>query len=281
MLINKFQLDEYALIKKSIELRVDVIKTLSGLPSGHTGGPLGMADIFASLFFHYLGIDPNDPQNDQRDRFILSNGHICPLLYVTMAHIGLIPTEELKTLRKINSRLQGHPHNLSLSGIENSSGPLGQGISQALGFALRAKLDNLDYRVVCVCSDGENEEGQFWEALLFANKYKLDNLFIIVDKNNIQIDGTVDTVMPIDPLDKKYESFNLDVFSVNGNNINNILSVFDGAFSSIGNGKPKVIIANTILGFGVPFMENNYEWHGKAPTVEEAEEAIKYITSNK
>ncbi len=274
---NPFNFSDQQLIQKARELRIELIETLSHAPSGHTGGPLGMTDIFAALYFNILRYDPQDPENDERDRLILSNGHVCPILYVTMAHAGYFPNEELLTLRKLNSRLQGHPWNRALPGIENTSGPLGQGISQAVGMALRAKLDKKEYRVFCLMSDAENQEGQTWEAMLFAAKYHLDNLIFIIDKNNIQIDGYIQDVMPIEPLDDKLRAFNLDVFQMNGNNIQDIMYILPHALSQIGNRMPKIISANTILGYGVPFMENNFAWHGVVPNHEQAAEALSYL----
>jgi transketolase len=277
---NKFRLTPVELKKKANDLRIGIIETLAGLGSGHTGGPLGMAEVFAVLYFDIMYFDPSNPKDPNRDRFILSNGHICPLMYVCMAQAGYFPIEELKTLRQINSRLQGHPWNLSLPGVENSSGPLGQGISQAVGYALRAKLDKASHRIFCVVSDGEHQEGQFWEAMLFASAQKLDNLIIIVDNNNIEIDGYVDQIVPVMPLQEKYDAFLYDHFVMDGNDIPQVLEGIHKALDTIGDGKPKIIEAKTILGKGVPFMENNYMWHGIAPTIEQADQALAILRKN-
>lgn len=274
---NPFNLSDQELIQKAKELRIDVIKMLEKSQSGHTGGALGMADIFAAIYFKFLRYDPQDVKNDERDRFYLSNGHICPIMYAAMANAGYFPKEELLTFRQINSRLQGHPSNHMLPGIENSSGPLGQGVSQAVGAALRAKIDHKDYKVICVLSDGEHQEGQPWEAFLFAKKNKLDNLFFIVDDNDIEIDGFLHNILPVEPLDKKHEAFGLIPSHVQGNNIQDITYVLDKAFNAPKEGSSHIVIAHTILGYGVPFMENNYDWHGKAPNHEEAQQALTYL----
>lgn len=261
--------------KISNKIRQDIIEMLVEAGSGHSAGPLGMADIFTALYFNVLEHKPKNPNWPNRDRLILSNGHICPTLYAAMAHSGYFPKKELKTLRKLNSRLQGHPHNLSLKGLETSSGPLGQGLSQAIGMALAAKLDNKKYRVYCITSDGEHDEGQTWEAIMFAGKNRLNNLTNIIDRNNIQIDGFTEDVMPLEPLRKKYESFNWHVLEVDGHNIKNIIDALNEAKAIYE--KPTVIIAHTIPGKGVPFMEFNPEWHGKPPSKEEAKVALHYL----
>lgn len=274
---NPFNLTEEQLPEKAKELRIDLLTMLGKAPSGHTAGPLGTADIFACIYFNLLGYDPKNPTNDERDRFFLSCGHYCPILYTTMANAGYFPKEELSTLRKIDSRLQGHPSNIDLPGIENSSGPLGQGISQAVGAALRAKIDHKEYRIFTMVSDGENQEGQVWEALMFASAHHLDNLYIITDFNNIEIDGYVGDILPLEPLMQKYQSFNLNTFSMNGNNVHEIMDTMHQAIDTDKHGCPTIIIAKTIPGFGVPFMENKFEWHGIVPNQQQAAEAISYL----
>lgn len=258
----------------SRKTRIDIIKTLVNAKSGHTAGPLGMAEVFTALYYEVLNHKPSNPDWKGRDRLILSNGHICPVLYVTLANQGYFPKEELKTFRKINSRLQGHPHNLYTPGIETSSGPLGQGISQAMGFAMAAKIKGETHRVYCITSDGEHEEGQTWEAYMFAGKYNLDNLTILIDRNNIQIDGPTSKIMPLEPLKEKLESFNMYVIEIDGHNIVEILNACNEAEK---NSKTTVIICHTTPGKGVSFMENNHEWHGKPPNKEEAEMALKEL----
>ena len=262
---------------KDLELKANqarqlVIDMLLTAGSGHTAGALGMADIFTAFYFHILKHDPKDPDWADRDRLILSNGHICPIRYALMAMSGYFPISELQTLRKIDSRLQGHPHRVSLPGLETTSGPLGEGISQAIGIALAAKLDRKNYHTYVIASDGEMEEGNTWEALMFASKNRMNNLTLIIDRNNIQIDGFTEEIMPLEPLKAKYEAFNWHVLEVNGNDIfafvesiRNALSVFR---------KPTVIIANTIPGMGVSFMEKEISWHGKSPNIEEAKKAM-------
>lgn len=248
---------------KAVQARQLVIETLLEAKSGHSAGPLGMADIFVAMYFHILNHDPKNPHKPDRDRLILSNGHICPIRYVVMAMAGYFPIEELKTLRKINSRLQGHPHRTALDGVETTSGPLGEGLSQAIGYALAAKLDKKDHYIYCITSDGEHQEGNTWEAIMFAAKYKINNLTVIVDRNNIQIDGFTEDVMPIEPLKEKYEAFGWYVIEVDGNNIEAFIDAVKEA-KAIFN-KPTVIIAHTIPGKGVDFMEQNYLWHGTPP----------------
>lgn len=258
-------------------IREGVVETLVMAGSGHSAGPLGMADIFAALYFSVLNHNPKRPNLPDRDRLVLSNGHICPVQYVALAHAGYFPIEELKTLRKINSRLQGHPHRGSLPGVETTSGPLGSGLAQACGMALAARLDGKKHRIYCVTSDGEHDEGNHWEAVLFAAKNRLGNLTAIVDRNNIQIDGKTEDVMPLEPLDKKYEAFNWNVIEVDGHNIGEFIdAVFEA--KAIWE-RPTVIIAHTIPGKGVSFMEKDYKWHGKAPNREEAKEALRELRS--
>lgn len=263
-----------------------IIEALLEAGSGHSAGPLGMADIFTAFYFHILNHNPKDPEWPDRDRLVLSNGHICPVRYVSMALSGYFPVSELKTLRKINSRLQGHPHRGSLPGLETTSGPLGEGISQAIGVALAAKLNGKKYHIYCIASDGEQEEGNTWEAVMFAAKYKVNNLTVIIDRNNIQIDGFTENVMPLESLRAKYEAFNWEVLEVDGNNIRAFVDAVNEAKAVFE--KPTVIIAHTIPGKGVNFMENDYLWHGNPPgTVEndpdapppelQAKEALKQL----
>jgi transketolase len=266
------------LSKKAQDIRISTIKMLTEAGSGHTAGSLGMVDIFTYLYFHGMRHDPKKPSWKERDLFILSNGHICPGLYSTLAYAGYFPIEELMTLRKFGSRLQGHPHRGELPGIESSSGPLGSGISQAVGMALGIRVDKgktSDRFVYCCVGDGELDEGQNWEAILMGAAEKLHNLIVIVDRNNIQIDGYTEDVMPLNDLSKKFESYNWHVQEIDGHN----LEMIDEA---IGQAKavfdmPSIIIANTIPGKGVSEFERKPEWHGKAPTKEEAEMAINEL----
>lgn len=261
--------------EKANKARQLLIETLLTAGSGHSAGPLGMADIFTALYFHILNHKPENPGWEDRDRLILSNGHICPIRYVAMAMSGYFPVEELKTLRKINSRLQGHPHRTSLPGVETTSGPLGEGISQAIGVALAAKLDKKNYQTYCIASDGEHQEGNTWEAVMFAGKLKMNNLTLIIDRNNIQIDGFTENVMPLEPLRNKYEAFNWAVLEVDGNNIKAFVDVVKEALAIYE--KPTVIIAHTIPGKGVDFMEKDFHWHGKSPNQEEAKKALSEL----
>jgi transketolase len=263
------------LILKANESRQLLIETLLEAGSGHSAGPLGMADIFTAFYFHILNHNPKNPDWADRDRLILSNGHICPIRYVTMAMAGYFPIEELKTLRKINSRLQGHPHRTSLPGLETTSGPLGEGISQGIGIALAAKMDKKNYQVYVIASDGEHQEGNTWEAAMFAGKHKLNNLTLIIDRNNIQIDGFTEDIMPLEPLKEKYESFNWEVMEADGNNIGEFIDTVREARAVYE--KPTVIIAHTIPGMGVSFMEKDFLWHGKPPNKEEAAKALNEL----
>lgn len=265
--------EKIAFIKNTAnDIREEVIKMLTEAGSGHTAGPLGMADIFAAMYFHVLNHDPKNPLWEDRDRLVLSNGHICPVLYATLAFAGYMPLKELKTLRKLNSRLQGHPHRASTPGVETTSGPLGSGLSQSIGMALSARLDNKKYQTYCLMSDGEHNEGNTWEAIMFAGKMRLNNVTAIIDRNNIQIDGFTENVMPIEPLREKYEAFNWHVLEIDGHNIYEIISAATEAKAIYE--KPTVIIAHTIPGRGVGFMEKNYLWHGKPPTSDEAKAAL-------
>lgn len=251
--------------KKANIIRQDIIKMLLEAGSGHSAGPLGMADIFTALYFQILRHDPKKPDWPERDRLVLSNGHICPVLYASLAHAGYFPIAELQTLRKLGSRLQGHPHRESLPGLEITSGPLGSGLSQALGMAMAALLDKKTWRVVCLMSDGEQDEGNTWEAAMFAGKNKLHNLTALIDRNNIQIDGFTEDVMPLEPLKEKYEAFGWHVLEIDGHNFGAIIGAFEEAKAIFE--KPVLIIAHTIPGKGVDFMENDFKWHGIPPGV--------------
>ena len=253
-------------------VRQDIVEMLVEAGSGHSAGPLGMADIFTALYFHILNHDPKKPDWADRDRLVLSNGHICPVLYATMARAGYFPLEELKTLRKLGSRLQGHPHRGTLPGIETTSGPLGSGLSQAAGMALAAKMDRKKYNIYCLMSDGEHDTGNLWEAVLFAGKNRLSNITAIIDRNNIQIDGFTEDVMPLEPLRDKYESFGWHVLEIDGHNIEAIVDACNEAKAVFE--KPTVIIAHTIPGKGVSFMEADYLWHGMPPNKEQARKAL-------
>ena len=253
-------------------IRQDIIKMLLEAKSGHSAGPLGMADIFTALYFHILNHDPKKPDWPDRDRLILSNGHICPVLYAALAHAGYFPVSELQTLRKLGSRLQGHPHRKALPGLETTSGPLGSGLSQACGMAYVGLKEQARWRVVCLMGDGEQDAGNVWEAVMFAGKNKLHNLTAVVDRNNIQIDGFTENVMPLEPLKDKYEAFGWHVLEIDGHNFQEIIAAFDQAKAIFE--KPTLILAHTIPGKGVDFMENKFEWHGKPPNTEEAKKAL-------
>lgn len=248
---------------KALAIRKTIIEMLAEAKSGHTAGPLGMADIFAALYFHVLKHDPKNPDWEERDRLFLSNGHITPVRYAAMAHAGYFPMEECMTLRKFGSRLQGHPERDFLPGLESTSGPLGSGLSQAAGYAYAARMDGKSFRVYCATSDGEHEEGNTWEAAMFAGKYRLANLVQIMDRNNIQIDGNTEDVMPLEPLAEKYRAFNWHVIEVDGHNIREFVDACDEARSI--KEKPTLILAHTTPGKGVPEIENDYRWHGAPP----------------
>lgn len=260
---------------KATEIRTSIIEMLLEAGSGHSAGPLGMADIFTALYFEVMNIDPGKPDWADRDRLVLSCGHICPVLYATLAYRGYFPRSELMTLRRYGTRLHGHPHNLALPGIETSSGPLAQGLSQAVGMALAAKVDDKKWRTYAILSDGEHNEGQLWEAIMFAGKNKLNNLTAIVDRNNIQIDGFTEDVMPLEPLPDKYRSFGWYVLEIDGHNFNEIIAALRHARAVFE--KPTVIIAHTVPGKGVDFMENDYRWHGKPPKADEAKIALREL----
>jgi transketolase len=253
-------------------LRQHVISMVAEAKSGHQGGPLGMADIFTVLYFHELRHDPKKPEWADRDRLLLSNGHICPIRYAAMAEAGYFPVKELKTLRRLGTRLQGHPERTRLPGLETTSGPLGEGLAQGAGMAYAAKMDKKAWRVFCLTSDGEHEAGLHWEAMLFAGKNRLDNLVCIVDRNNIQIDGNTEDIMPLEPLRAKYEAFNWHVIECDGNSIADIHRALQDAKKI--HQKPICILAHTIPGRGVSYMENNYVWHSQPFKPGQAEQAL-------
>lgn len=256
-------------------LRQHVIASVANAKSGHQGGPLGMADIFAVLYFHELRHDPKKPEWEDRDRLILSNGHICPIRYAAMAEAGYFPVKELMTLRKLGTRLQGHPERLRLPGSETTSGPLGAGLAQAAGLAYAGRMDGKKWRTWALTSDGEHEAGLHWEAALFAGKNRLNNLVCVVDRNHIQIDGKTENIMPLEPLADKYRAFNWHVIECNGNDIADVVRAFEEAKSAYQ--QPIVIIAHTIPGRGVSYMENDYLWHSQPFKPGEAERALKEL----
>ena len=253
--------------KTANEIRKSIVTAVHSAKSGHPGGSLSAADIFTFLYFEEMNVDPANPKMENRDRFVLSKGHTAPGLYSTLAEKGFFPKEDLKTLRHTGSYLQGHPDMKGIPGIDMSSGSLGQGISAAVGMAAAGKLDNKDYRVYTLLGDGELQEGQVWEAAMWAGYRKLDNLVVIVDNNNLQIDGPIDTVCSPYPIDKKFEAFNFHVINIDGNNFDDIREAFAEARAT--KGMPTAIIAKTVKGKGVSFMENEAEWHGKGPNDEE------------
>ena len=255
------------------EVRKNAVTAVFSAQSGHPGGSLSAADILTYLYFEELNVDPKDPKNQNRDRFVLSKGHITPGLYGTLAERGYFDKEDLKTFRQVGSKLQGHPSMQYLPGLDMSSGSLGQGISAAVGMALAAKIDKKDYRTYVLCGDGEIQEGQVWEASMFARAKKLDNLVVIVDNNNLQIDGEVSEVNTPYPIDKKFEAFNFHVITVDGHDFDALRAAFLEAKNT--KGMPTAIIAKTVKGKGVSFMENDAGWHGKAPNAEQYEIAMK------
>lgn len=266
-------MDNIEIENKAKEIRKDIIEQVYRANSGHPGGSLSIADIMAVLYFDELNIDEKNPKWEDRDRLILSKGHCSPALYGALAERGYFEKEDLKGFRNINSKLQGHPNMNDVPGVDMSSGSLGQGLSVANGMAISGKMDKKEYRVYCILGDGEIEEGQVWEAAMAANKYSLDNLCVIVDNNNLQIDGTIEEVMSSYPIDKKFESFGFNVVTINGHDIQKIKNAFLAARNT--KGKPTCIIAKTIKGKGVSFMENQVGWHGKAPNKEQYGEAMR------
>lgn len=258
--------------EKANAIRQSLIEELVSAGSGHTAGPLGMADIFTAFYFHILNHDPKNPLWEERDRLILSNGHIVPIRYAAMAYAGYFPIEELKTLRKFGSRLQGHPERPRLPSMESTSGPLGSGLGQAAGIALGAHMDGKKFRTYCLLSDGEQDTGNLWESVMFAGKNKLSNLTAVIDRNNIQINGMTEDVMPIEPLADKYRAFNWHVIEVNGHDFEQFVSAIEEAKAIYE--KPTVIIAHTIPGKGIKEIEFDYLWHGKPPKPEEAKKFL-------
>ncbi|MBO4458740.1 transketolase [Butyrivibrio sp. M55] len=261
--------------KTANEVRKSIITALHAAGAGHPGGSLSSTDIFTYLYFEEMNVDPKKVSDPDRDRFVLSKGHCAPGLYSVMAEKGYFPKEELTTLRKLGSRLQGHPSMQYLPGLDMSSGSLGQGISAACGMALSAKLDKKDFRVYTLLGDGELQEGQVWEAAMFAGFRKLDNLVVIVDNNGLQIDGPVDKVCSPYPIDKKFEAFNFHVINIDGHNFDEIKAAFEEAKKT--KGMPTAIIAHTVKGKGVSFMENQAGWHGKAPNDDEYKQAMEEL----
>lgn len=257
----------------ALQIRKSVIDSLTAAGSGHLGSSLGLADIFTALYFQHLHHDPRNPQHPDRDRVILSIGHVAPVLYATLAHAGYFPVEELLTLRKMGSRLQGHPgRDHGLPGLELSAGSLGQGLSVATGIALAGKMDNHRFNCYCIMGDGELQEGSVWEAAMAASHHRLDNLVAIVDRNGLQIDGTTEDVMKLEPLDQKWIAFGWNCLTCDGHDFNSILHILDLATKS--SRKPTVILAGTIMGKGVPAIENDHRWHGRAPS---AEQRIQFL----
>ena len=261
--------------KKANEVRQSIVTALHSAKSGHPGGSLSAADIMTYLYFEEMNVDPKNPKMADRDRFVLSKGHVAPALYSVLAHKGYFPVEDLVTLRHTGSYLQGHPDMKHIPGIDMSAGSLGQGLSCAVGMAQAGKMDDKDYQVYAMCGDGEIQEGQIWEAAMWAGAHHLDNLTVIVDNNNLQIDGTVEEVCSPYPIDKKFEAFNFHVININGNDMEEIRNAFAEAKKV--KGMPVAIIAKTTKGKGVSFMENQVGWHGKAPNDEQYEQAMEEL----
>lgn len=261
--------------KKAIEVRKGIIEAVYSGKSGHPGGSLSIADILTVLYFNEMNIDEKNPKWEDRDRLVLSKGHCSPALYSCLANRGFFGVEKLKTFRNINSNLQGHPDMNKVPGVDMTTGSLGQGLSSANGMAIAGKMNNKNYRVYCILGDGEIEEGQVWEAAMASNKYKLDNLCVIIDNNNLQIDGTIEEVMSSYPIDEKFRSFGFEIIKINGHDIDEILKAFEVAKNV--KGKPTCIIAKTIKGKGVSYMENQVGWHGKAPNEEQYKLAINEL----
>ena len=268
-------MNELELQKTAVEVRKGIIEAVHSAKSGHPGGSLSAADIFTYLYFEEMNIDPKDPQKEGRDRFVLSKGHTAPGYYSALAHRGFFPVEDLKTLRKVGSYLQGHPDRKHIPGVDMSSGSLGQGVSAAVGMALSAKMSGEDYRTYTLLGDGEIQEGQVWEAAMFAGARKLDNLVLIVDNNGLQIDGNIADVCSPYPIDKKFEAFNFHVINIDGNDFKQIAAAFAEARQT--KGMPTAIIAKTVKGKGVSFMENQVSWHGTAPNDEQYEIAMEEL----
>ena len=258
--------------EKAKQIRRGIIEAVYSNQSGHPGGSLSIADILAVLYFKEMNVDSKQPDLEDRDRLVLSKGHCSPALYSTLANRGFFEVDELKTFRNINSRLQGHPDKKHIPGVDMTTGSLGQGLSAANGMAIAGKMDEKLYRVYCILGDGEIEEGQIWEAAMSASKYKLDNLCVIVDNNNLQIDGTIEEVMSPYPIDEKFRSFGFEVINIDGHDIDEIMKAFEVARNI--KEKPTCIIAKTVKGKGVSFMEKQVSWHGKAPNEEEYQKAM-------
>ena len=261
--------------KISNSIRKNIIEEVYSAASGHPGGALSIADILTVLYFNQMNINPEKPDDENRDRFVLSKGHASAALYAVLAEKGYFPKKDLKTFRKIDSYLQGHPDMKHIPGVDMTTGSLGQGLSAANGMAIMSKLDKKGIRVYCLVGDGEIEEGQIWEAAMTSSKYKLDNLCLIVDNNNLQIDGTIEEVMSSYPIDEKFKSFGFNVINIDGHDYEQIIRAFDSAKTC--KGKPTVIIAKTVKGKGVSFMENKAEWHGKAPKEQEYNQAMEEL----
>ena len=261
--------------EKSRKVREDIIEEVYHAKSGHPGGSLSVADILTVLYFKEMNINPENPNWEDRDRLVLSKGHCSPALYSCLANRGFLPVEDLKTFRNINSYLQGHPDKNKVPGVDMTTGSLGQGLSCANGMAIAGKMNQKDYRVYCILGDGEIEEGQIWEAAMAANKYKLDNLCVVIDNNNLQIDGTIEEVMSSYPIDEKFRSFGFEVIHMDGHDIEEIIKAFEVAKNV--KDKPTCIIAKTIKGKGISFMENQAGWHGKAPNDEQYKQAIQSL----
>ena len=268
-------MDKLKLMKTANEIRKGIVSSVHSAKAGHPGGSLSAADIFTYLYFEELRIDPKEPKKADRDRFVLSKGHTAPGLYSALAERGYFPKEDLLTLRHVGSYLQGHPDMKHIPGVDMSSGSLGQGISAAVGMAIAGKMDDADYRVYTLLGDGEIQEGQVWEASMLAASHKLDNLVVIVDNNNLQIDGTIEEVNSPYPIDKKFEAYNFHVIKIDGNDFDQIDAAFKEAKTV--KGQPTAIIAKTVKGKGVSFMENQVGWHGKAPNDEEYKVAMEEL----
>jgi transketolase len=264
---------------KANEIRMSIIDMLEDAGSGHTAGPLDMADVFTAFYFHILNHDPKKPEWADRDRLFLSNGHIVPVRYATMAHAGYFPLAELKTLRKFGSRLQGHPEREKLLGLESTSGPLGSGLSQAAGYAYAARMDGKKFRTYCFMSDGELDAGNTWEGIMFAGANKLSNLTAVIDRNNIQINGMTENIMPLEPLADKWRAFNWHVLEIDGHNMEEIVDAVNEAKAIVE--KPTVVIAHTIAGKGIKEIEYDYKWHGTPPNKEQEQKWLKELRTMK
>ncbi len=258
--------------ERARRIRIEIIDMIYNAGSGHPGGSLGVTDLLVYLYYKVLKLNPSKPKWNERDRFVLSNGHVCPSLYAVLSDRGFFDKKKLKTLRKLNG-LQGHPERGSLPGVETSVGPLGLGLSVACGMALKAKIEGEKHHVYCMMSDGEQDEGSTWEAVMFAAKYELDNLTAIIDRNRIQLSGFTEEIMPLESIRRKYEAFNWNVVEINGHDFDDMKKLKTRV-----KGKPTVVIANTIPGKGVSFMENRFEWHGKAPNEKERNQALKELS---